>query len=1223
MRCPKCQHENRDEAKFCEECGAKLQPVCPSCGSEILNPQARFCDKCGTRLGAEEHQIAGENRPITALFADISGFTALSTNKSSEDVLRMIQAGFNIITDIVAGYGGSISRFGGDQVLALFGTPELHENDAERAIRAAFDIRDIMQEQGLPVHIGINTALMTVGDIQTQLHSEHTAYGSDIILAERLQGAANLNQILVGKDTYRLTRRAFDFEMLPPLINLKGFSQPVTAYAVQRVKTYPRKVRGIEGLQTELIGRDKELADLKECVNNLLAGKGQIVTIIGEVGLGKSRLAAELKEYLRDKDIRWLEGQCMSVGESIGYWVFIDILRSYMGFSEEDSQKEMGEKIVDKLVSLFPQSWEDIVPYIGNLLSVKFGNEWDEKVKYLPPEQVGYQTDQVKYRTTLILKDLFVSLAKQKLLLLILEDLHWADNPALDLLSMLMDELAHVPLMLLCIYRPEKEHGSWHIGMRASGKCPDRYKEIRLRELPQQESRRLLDSLLRIENFPEKVRKSILQKAGGNPFFIEEVIQSLIDSKFIYRDGERWLAKAEVEEVKVPDKVQSIVIDRTDRLKKEAQRILQYASVMGNLFQYKLLQHITQQQDLDRYLWELEEKDLVYEERVIPELEYSFKHVLIQEILYQKMLSSERKTLHQKVAEGIEQLYQNRIEEYYEELAWHYSQSGRLLKAIDYSLKAGNKSKIMHAHQEAIYHFGRALEFIQKQPLDGENLTMEMTAREMLGDVFFTIGAHHEVEEQLERALELASRSQDVQRLAALTCKLADLSHWQGEFDRAIEIAESGLTSLGDQFNNSEAVNLMEVISRSYYAKWDFESARRYASRGEQIIREIPYYDSIYKIYYDLAWVEMNTGNFQAAGDWLEEMEKVCLAHNNEIGLARCYHGLGDLWWCQGDLRKSSQWFEKSLSYCERTGEAHLLMEGHLELAHHLIILDGDPDQIEMHIQQGIEIAGQMANTSKLASAPALCETLGEAFLSKGNTEQAITNYRRSVEFGPMNTYMSDLLSTLEELYNKHWQPKAGLLSIDYPQLIWHDSFERRSRRKEWDWISPDENSGYEFIQQGVLKLWTSAGNDLNSHAPRLLRRISGDFAVETQVVGFDREEYQIGGLLLWASEGTYVSFGKKLPKINELRLEVCQQGQPEIMGYGWLPESKIHIRLERSGNSVSALCSNDGDNWQDCGKASFAVDDPIWVGLYVACPDSVSESVMYFSEFKLFQRGT
>jgi tetratricopeptide (TPR) repeat protein/regulation of enolase protein 1 (concanavalin A-like superfamily) len=763
-----------------------------------------------------------------------------------------------------------------------------------------------------------------------------------------------------------------------------------------------------------------------------------------------------------------------------------------------------------------------------------------------------------------------------------------------------------------------------------------------------------MESLLRVENLPEKVKEAILRKAEGNPFFVEEVIRSLIDAGVVYKDGERWAAKGEIEAIALPDTIQSVIMARIDGLEEEVKHTLQSAAVIGRIFRHKLLQHIAQQQrNLDSYLWQLEEKDLIYEERAIPELEYSFKHVLIQETVHQSLLSRQRQALHQRVGEGIEELYQDRIEEFYGELAWHYLQSGHVSKAIDYLLKAGQKAKGMYANREAISYFEKALEFIQAQPTDEKRISLEMTICEELGDVLFTTGAHQEAEAQFYRALSLASNQPDMRRIASLTCKLADSIQWQGEYDRAIEIAESGLRTSGDQEPSPELANLLEVISRSYWAKGDWESARRYANQNAQIIRQIPYFDAIYKIYYSFAWLEINARNFQKAIDWLEEMERICIAHRNEVGLARCYHGLGDLWRHQRDFQQASQWLEKSLSYCERTGDAHLLLEGHLELSYCLILLDANPSQAEEHIQKGMEIADQMASTSQtqVASAPLLCRMLGDAYLQKGNLEQARLYFRRGIEFGPPLYLLPSLLSKVEQIYLqqgqheaffafcqqmqqqttlrlqtslRYWHLQPGSPSADYSQLTWQDSFEDLSLQAEWRWTDPQGKSSYDFIgQKGVLELRTSAGCDLsaiNLRAPRLLRQISGDFAVETKLVDITEEESQIGGLLLWLSEKSYLSFGKRSDRVNEVHLEVCQGNRYEIIGRGLLPGRQLYLRLERCGESVSALCSDDGNKWQSCGKTSFPLDNPVWIGLYVACPSGLSDSVVRFKEFKLFQ---
>jgi class 3 adenylate cyclase/tetratricopeptide (TPR) repeat protein/regulation of enolase protein 1 (concanavalin A-like superfamily) len=1184
------------------------------------------------------------------MFVDISGSTKLSTEHSSEYIFNLTQDFFKRIDGVIYKYGGFVSGRRGDGLLALFGTPKLHEDDAERAIRAAIEIREMMQKQNIPVHFGINTAIMTVGDIQTNMYDEHSAYGAGINMAARLRDAGKPGQILVGENTYRLTRKAFVFKAFPSL-TFYGFSQPVTPYAVQRVKIHPEKIRGLEGLKAGLIGRDRELNQLKNCIDDLLSGKGQIVSIIGEAGVGKSRLAAELKQYMEGKDIRLLEGRCDSIEESKVYSIFIDILRNYLELTDEDDPESMAKKVANNIQLLFPKKWRDVVPHIGHLLSVKFNGELDKIVNYPPPERTAYQVDQLKNQISLSLRDFFISLTDEKPLIIILDDLNWADDASLDLISLLIDELSDSPLMLVCIYRLDREHKSWHIGFHASVKYPDKYKEIILQDLTLEKSSKLLESLIHIDYFPKQVKNKILSKAGGNPYFIEEIVRSLIDSGIIYKEDEKkWLVKAEVDEITVPNTVHAILLARIDQLDEDTQKILKCASVIGTIFRSKLIQYSLQRSDLDKYFWQLEEKEMIYKERPIPEPEYSFRHVFIRDVLYNNMLTYERRALHQKVGEGIEHLYQTRLEEFYEELALHYTQSKILPKAIDYSIKAGDKAQVMNAYNEAVKHYEKALDFIQSPSTEIKQKSWEMDARQGLGDINFIRGVHFDAEIHLKRALDLAYEINNTQRIVSLNCRLADLSHWQGDFDGAIEIAESGLRAL-DKHISPEAVDLMEVICRSYRAKMDYEPARIYASKIAKIIREVPYFDSVYKAYYEIAWLQIQALDFIKADNWLKNMEQICLKHNNQMGLARCYHGMGDMSRARKDFRQAIKWMERSLSYCEQVGNAHLLMENHLELAYFMICLDEDPNKIEEHINKGMELAEKMAGILPLASATDLCRMLGNAYFDKGNIEKAIVYYRRAIEFGPPVSYLCYMLCRLEQFYAhidrheaffefceqtkqreafqfrsslRYWHLQDALPSESFPQIKWQALFDSSTIPSEWQWIDPHGKSSYEITSPGILELKTPLWNRTplsNSDCPRLLRDISGDFAVEVKIVGITDGGCQIGGLLIWASESNFLSFGKGNNRGFEFN-ELYLKDQDDIIGRGWLPFEELNLRIERSGNLVSSLCSIRGEKWKRCGVVDFLAEDPIQVGIYVGFPVKDTKSFLRFTDFKLYQSG-
>lgn len=822
MRCPTCQFENPEDMQFCGRCGSKLATICPKC--EFANPpDVQFCGKCGTRLAQEEftgvhvsqladmqdrlyipeplrqrmdvaeREMEGENRFVTALFADIAGFTPMSQELAPEAVVEKVNACFKVVTDVVYRYEGSINKFIGDCVLALFGAPLVHENDPERAILAALEMRETVGELDLDISIGINTGMMYFGPIGTQRHQEISAYGHDVNLAQRLQDVASPGQILVGVGTYRSTRRMFGYRELEAL-TLRGIEGSVSAYEVLGVREHPEKVRGIEGLRARMVGRERAFGDLREVAEEWLGGQGQMVSIIGEAGIGKSRLVSELKTYLGsridsvagDNKPAWLEGRCVSIGQPISYWPFLDILRQHFGLSEQDKEPEIAQKVTEGVNDLFPERGEEFLPYLGHLLSIRFGNELDERLRLSTPEQI-------RHHTLMRLRDLFEALARKDPLLLVLEDLHWSDDLSLDLLSLLMDSLATTPLMLICVYRPDREHRVSRMSTLARRKCLDRYTEITLRELSPRESRQLVGELLTIDDLPEGVKGMILERSEGNPFFIEEVIRSLIDRDLVYREGERWKAREEISEMDVPPTIQSVVLARVDRLEAEAKHVLQCASVIGRLFRYRLLEHLSRyEEDLVGYMDELEDRELVYEERTVPELEYAFKHALTQEATYGSILERRKREFHRQVGEGIERLYRERVEEYYEELAYHYSKSDDKEKAIEYLLKAGKRASRLFANEEAIAHLNRGLELLSALPDTPEHARQELEFQVALGPPLVSTKTYAapEMGRAFARARELCLRLGDTRQLFPTAVFLGGFHNLRGEFQTTRELSE-------------------------------------------------------------------------------------------------------------------------------------------------------------------------------------------------------------------------------------------------------------------------------------------------------------------------------------------------------------------------------------------------------------------------------------------------
>jgi predicted ATPase/class 3 adenylate cyclase len=1248
MKCPQCQHENREGARFCEECGAKLQLVCSSCGSEAANPEARFCDECGARfvsaetvvpkledmrdrlyipeplrrqMDTAEQEMEGENRLVTALFADISGFTLMSQQLTPEATVEKVNQCIRVISDSIYRYEGSVNRFIGDCVLAFFGAPLTHENDPERAILAALDMREAVSQLGLDISIGINTGMMYFGTIGDQEHLEISAYGSDVIVAKRLQETAEPGQILVGGGVYRLTRRAFEFRP-PSSLTLKGIVKPVSTYEVLKESPRPEKLRGIEGLRAEMIGREREFADLKECMDELLAGRGQIISIMGEAGVGKSRLVAELKRYIEDKDMRWLEGRCVSIGESIGYWVFIDMLRGYVDFSEDDSLEERREKIVEKMKSLFPQRWQEIAPYVGNLLSVRFG-EWNDRIRYLPAEQV-------KHQTFLTLRDVFLSLAQEKPLLLILEDLHWADNLSLDLLTLLMDVLSLAPLMLLCVYRPDKEHKSWHISAQASAKCLDRYTDITLRPLNLQESRRLVQSLLGIENLPEFVRESILQKAEGNPFFVEEVIRSLIESGNVYRDGERWVARGEVEDLAVPDTIQNVIMARIDRLEDEVRYVLQSAAVIGRLFLHKLLQYTTQQeQNLDRYLWQLEERDLVYEDRAVPEVEYSFRHVLTQETAYNTILSRRRREFHRKVAEGYEALYASRVEEYYDELAYHYSRSDDRPKALHYLVKAGDKSRYAFANDEAIEYYHQAIELIDDAK-EGSDSAPLGHIYQSLGEIYYRLMRHKEALECCHKAFEYTT---DRKQRARIYGTMGFIYVREGERDLALEHVNAGIAELGDDTESPEMARICIPLCWVRLGKGNVEEALETALHWLRILEDTEHYFEMVELYsIPIQIYGLTYGKTGKALEYAQKQVKVAEKSGNSslIALSTRWHGMVYTWNREDD--SAIELLEEALKILRKGGDTFELGQIYSFLYSLYKRKDNQDRAMEC-----LKRAAGMPN-HRYYSAYML--TLAHELFRGGAAEEAIQCFEKALDainpvavWMPISIFVASYLNTLEEGFAQigrsqefipycrkireereeifgeleltQWYLEPRELSGLFPETVFMDEFDGPDLRSEWEWVDPGGDSSCSLSKEsGWMELRAASGSELRRKidAPRLLQEISGDFAAEIKTKSASGDLPSVGGILVWKDRENYIPFERLMQSErleHEIGLYGIVQGEGNLFGRGRLASDIVYLRLERMGDRFSGYCSSDGENWLTCGEVTFPVEDPVQVGVH------------------------
>jgi len=735
--------------------------------------ESDFCGKCGHPLEEPvtpkiKPSIEGERRQVTALFSDLSGYTTMSEKLDPEEVKNLMSRIFGEITQVVAKYDGSIEKFIGDAVVAFFGVPKAHEDDPMRAIRAAKEIHGIIDAMShqfearigrpLSMHTGINTGLVVTGEVTTEKGTLGVTSHA-VSVASRLSGLAKPGEILVGQETYGQARGYFAFAKLEPT-KVKGQTEPVSVYRVVEEKVKVGRIRGFatQVISSPLVGRDAEFVALKGCLNRLLDGQGGIVCIIGEAGIGKSRLMAEIRNYLRNiqasSSIQWLEGRTPSYGQKISYWPFQEILWQYAGITEDDSEAEARQKLESRISSLFGEETDEILPYVASFLGLEVKGQYAEGLKYLDGKSMGSQI----YLTS---RRVFERLARIQPLVLVFEDLHWVDESSMLLLEHLLPLVIRAPLLICGISRTDPKIAIERIREIATREYERRYTELRLSPLSQSDSLQMMHNLMEIDNLSSTMREKIVHKVDGNPFYLEEIMRSLIDTGVVVHDAEtaRWKATRKTETFIIPDTIQGVIMARVDRLDEEIKQVLRTAAVIGRSFLYRILKTITEEvRELDRDLDQLQAVELIKVKQKIPELEYIFKHTLVQETTYGSILLQRRRELHSKVGQAIEGLFPDRTEEFYSLLAYHYARAENWEKAQEYLFKAGDQAGKIAADAEALRHYQEAIESYTRVFGDKWDPLHRGSLERKMGEAFYRRGDTQKAMEYLQRGLVYLGR---------------------------------------------------------------------------------------------------------------------------------------------------------------------------------------------------------------------------------------------------------------------------------------------------------------------------------------------------------------------------------------------------------------------------------------------------------------------------------
>ncbi len=785
--------------------------------------------------------MQGERRVVTILFCDVTGSTAMAEQLDPEDWAEIMDDAFDYLIAPIYRYEGTLARLMGDAILAFFGAPLAHEDDPERAVRAGLDIIDgvqpfreqVQRRYGLDfnVRIGINTGTVVVGEIGSDLAVEYTAMGDAVNLAARMEQTARPGTVQVSENTHRFVAPLFEFESLGE-VAVKGKAAPVQSYCVLHPKEQPGRLRGIAGLSSPVIGREGELEQLEQCLTELRQGRGGIALLLGEAGLGKSRLIEELRSRWEAAEPRgtWTVLEGISYETKRPYGPFVRHQRRFFGVEEGDSRERISEKIATHLGALVEGEEFEIAGTVALLRAAARGGEG-----------AGLEGEALKTQLFAAQLDSWNKVAQSAPLVMVFDDLHWADPASVELLLHLFQLCERAPILFLCAMRPYRQSPGWQVKLVADTDYPHRYRQVELPPLSGEASDSLVENLLVVADLPKGMRAAILEKTEGNPFFIEEVIRTLIDRGAIERDesGLRWRAAERPASFPIPDNLQALLTARIDVLEEEPRRTLQVASVIGRDFYYRVLEHLSGAQNgLVEKLNTLQRAGLIVETARQPELEYAFRHELTREAAYRSILRRDRRRYHLQVAETIEEFFADRLEEQAHRLAYHFQEARELPRAYKYAVMAGDEAARLYANTEAIDHYHMALEIAEQIEVEDQQLLHVYTrlgrTLELSGMYAEALETYQELEsvgvEQAKPALELAAL------LPQATIRATPNPYHDADLSRALsERSRSLAKQLDDPAAEARALwNLMNV---NYFEFQDLELVQGFGEEALDIAR--------------------------------------------------------------------------------------------------------------------------------------------------------------------------------------------------------------------------------------------------------------------------------------------------------------------------------------------------------------------------------------------------
>ena len=1017
MQCPGCQHTNSSRAEFCEQCGARLGRVCSNCGGQLA-PTVKFCPECGRSVSesfsprraspdaytpkhlaekilTSKSALEGERKRVTVLFADLRSSLELLVERDPEDARKLLDPVLERMMEAVHRYEGTVNQVMGDGIMALFGAPLAHEDHAVRACYAALRMQESVKRyaenvrrlHGIEpqIRVGLNSGEVVVRAIGSDLRMDYSAVGQTTHLAARMEQMAEPGSILATADTFGLVEGYVEAVPLGPR-SIRGLQAVVEVYLVTGtgIARWPMEVAAARGL-TSFVGREEELAQLDAAMQTAARGHGRVVGLVGEPGVGKSRLFYEFARSERMPGWRIVKTGAFSYDKSTAYRPVIDLLRGYFDVYERENQREVRDKVVGRVMALDPEL-AGIVPALLSLLDVPVDDpEWQA----LDPRLRREQTMSAVRR--LVLRE-----SQAQPLCVVFEDLQWIDSETQALLDSFVLHIADASVLLLVSYRPDYRH-SWA--------STSYYTQLSVPPLARQEAEALLRTMLGDERQVEPLKQLLIEQTRGNPFFLEESVRMKIeDGALVGERGDYRLTKP-IETLRVPASVEAVLAARIDRLAPRDKALLQAASVIGENVPVALLQTVADmpEDQLRDALARLRAAEFLYDISLLQEPHYVFKHGLTRRVAYNSLLREQQRRVHARIVEALEQLYSERLSEQVERLARHALDAELWDKAAPYLRQAATKAFARSANREAVVWFDQALSAIEHLPPTRELREQAIDLRFDLRNALQPLGEFGTILERLYEAEALAAALPDRQRLGRVVAYLTDYFRLTGDQDRAIQSGKRALAVASEIGDFGLQIVAATWLGQIYFARAEYrEAVASFRQNLQSLVNQpvgqrfgMPQPPAIHSRTC-LAWCLSELGEFSEAVALGEEAIALVLSGDHPLSRAVAYAGLGWAYLRRGHADKaidalelglqavragnSPLWFPRlasalgsayglagrlpeALSLTEAAvtqGVAMNLMGGHSLLLTYLgevHLLAGRPDVARRHAEQALELA--------------------------------------------------------------------------------------------------------------------------------------------------------------------------------------------------------------------------------------------------------------------------